>query len=58
MKPIDILILAVVILLLILIIYFRFIKSKGSECSNCAKVNKYKLNKIRAYYEKVKKENK
>ena len=51
MKPIDIIILVVVAILLFLVIYFRFIKNKGSD-TNCAKVDKYKLNKIRSYYEK------
>ncbi|HHX79808.1 MAG TPA: hypothetical protein GX692_01890 [Acholeplasmataceae bacterium] len=54
MKPIDIIILVVVAILLFLVIYFRFIKNKGSGCTNCAKVDKYKLNKIRSYYENAK----
>ncbi|MFY9421883.1 MAG: hypothetical protein WBK54_05585 [Bacilli bacterium] len=56
MKPIDIVIIVAVVLIMGLIIYFRFIKNKNSECASCAKVDKYKLNRLRAYYEKNKKE--
>ena len=52
LKPIDIIILVVVALLLFLVIYYRFIKNKNLDIAGCAKVDKYKLNKIRSYYEK------
>jgi len=55
-KLIDIAILAGVVLAMGLILYFRFIKNRGkAECANCAKVNRYKMNRLRAYYEKAKK---